>query len=176
MEYIDSFRHYASNCGIENVSCRQADLVEYVPDSKFDLITAIDILEHIEEDVKVLKNFRRSLNKGGKLIITSPSNFDESAIFTEEHVRAGYSKEEIISKLEKTGFRIVSFEYTYGKSGKIYWNLTLKIPLSLLEKSRIFIILLPFYYFFFYPLSFVFMLLDMKIKNKLGTGIMVVAE
>ena len=175
-DYINSFEYYAKTVGMQNVSCAQGDLTNYIPKDKFDLITAIDIMEHIEDDVQVLKNFSSSLQKGGKLIISSPSNFDESAAFTEEHVRPGYSKEDIISKLESTGFSIVSFEYTYGTFGKIYWNLALKIPLSLIEKSKIFLFILPLYYLIFYPLSFVFMMLDLKVKNNIGTGILVVAE
>ena len=135
-----------------------------------------ELLEHIEDDEQVLRNFREVLDKGGKLIISSPSNFDESAKFTEEHVRPGYSKEEIYSKLERAGFSIRSFEYSYGKFGQIYWKLALKYPLSLISKSKILAILLPIYYIIFYPIAFGFMLLDYYNKNKIGTGVIVVAE
>ncbi len=176
MDYMDSFARYAAKHGWQNFTAQQADLTSYVPKDKFDLIVAIDILEHIENDELVLKNFRKILDTNGKIIISSPSNFDESAKFTEEHVRPGYSKEEIISKLERTGFKIVSFEYAYGKYGQIYWKLCLKFPLSLINRSKFFLILLPLYYLVFYPISLMFMLLDVKIKNKSGTGIIVVAE
>ncbi|HHE37527.1 MAG TPA: class I SAM-dependent methyltransferase [Candidatus Cloacimonetes bacterium] len=175
-DYMDSFSNYAQQKGWQNFSCQQADLVDYVPEKKFDLIIAIDILEHIEDDLQVLQNFHKVLNKKGKLIISSPSNFDESAKFTEEHVRPGYSKEEIISKLENVGFKIVSFEYSYGKFGQIYWKLCLKFPLSLASRNKLFVLLLPFYYLIFYPLSFIFMVLDFYWKNRIGTGIVVVAE
>jgi len=175
-DYMDSFSRYAAKTGWQNFFCQQADLVDFIPDKKFDLIIAIDILEHIEDHVQVLKNFKEVLNKKGKLIISSPSNFDESAKFTEEHVRPGYSKEDIISKLEKAEFKIVSFEYSYGKFGQVYWKLCLKFPLSLISKNKLFLFILPFYYLIFYPLSFVFMLLDFYWKNSIGTGIVVVAE
>ena len=175
-DYIDSFAQYAQNKGWNGFTAQQADLVEYTPKESFDLIIAIDILEHIEDDEQVLQNFRKVLEKGGKLIISSPSNFDESAKFTAEHVRPGYSKEEICSKLERTGFSIRSFEYSYGKFGQIYWKLALKYPLSLISKSKILAILLPIYYIIFYPIAFSFMLLDYYNKNKIGTGIIVVAE
>ncbi|MBT4334076.1 MAG: class I SAM-dependent methyltransferase [Candidatus Cloacimonetes bacterium] len=175
-DYIDSFAQYAQNKGWNGFTAQQADLVEYTPKESFDLIIAIDILEHIEDDEQVLQNFRKVLEKGGKLIISSPSNFDESAKFTAEHVRPGYSKEEICSKLERTGFSIRSFEYSYGKFGQIYWKLALKYPLSLISKSKILAILLPIYYIIFYPIAFGFMLLDYYNKNKIGTGVIVVAE
>ena len=176
MDYMDSFTRYAAKHSWQDFTAQQADLTVYLPKEKFDLIVAIDILEHIEDDVQVLKNFRKVLDKNGKLIISSPSNFDESAKFTEEHVRPGYSKEDIISKLEKAGFKIVSFNYSYGKFGQAYWKLCLKFPLSLIYKSKLLFLILPFYYLVFYPISLVFMLLDVKVKNEVGTGIIVVAE
>jgi len=175
-DYMDSFADYAKNVGWQNFTIQQADLVDYTPKESFDLIIAIDILEHIENDEQVLRNFRKVLDKGGKLIISSPSNFDESAKFTAEHVRPGYSKEEIISKLEKAGFKIRSFEYSYGKFGHIYWKLALKIPLTFISKFKILAILLPIYYILFYPIAFGFMLLDYYNKNEIGTGVIVVAE
>ncbi|MCK5051350.1 MAG: class I SAM-dependent methyltransferase [Candidatus Cloacimonetes bacterium] len=174
--YMDSFAHYAKEVGWEDFTAQQADLTKYTPKERFDLIVAIDILEHIEDDVQVLQNFRKVLTQGGKLIISSPSNFDESAKFTAEHVRPGYSKEDICSKLERAGFIIRSFEYSYGKFGQIYWKLALKIPLSMISKSKMLAIFLPIYYILFYPIAFGFMLLDYYCKNKVGTGVIVVAE
>jgi len=176
MDYMNSFTRYANRHGWQDFTAQQADLTAYVPKDKFDLILAIDILEHIENDEQVLRNFREVLAEGGKLIISSPSTFDESAKFTEEHVRPGYSKEEIISKLERAGFKIVSFEYSYGKWGHIAWLLSMKYPMSMLGISKLFFLLLPFYYLLFYPLSTLFMLCDLNMKNKTGTGVIVVAE
>ena len=175
-DYMDSFADYAKKVGWQNFTIQQADLVDYTPKEKFDLIIAIDILEHIEDDEQVLRNFRKVLDKNGKLIISSPSNFDESAKFTAEHVRPGYSKEDICSKLERAGFNIRSFTYSYGKFGHIYWKLALKIPLSLISKFKILAIFLPIYYILIYPIAFGFMLLDYYNKNEIGTGVIVVAE
>lgn len=174
--YMESFERFAKKQSWKGFTAQRVNLVEYVPKDKFDLIIAIDILEHIEDDEKVLQNFKKVLNSKGKLIISSPSNFDESAKFTSEHVRPGYSKEEICSKLEKAGFKIDSFEYSYGKFGQLYWKLALKIPLSIFSKSNIFGIFLPFYYLIFYPIAFMLMLLDYYSKNEIGTGVIVVAE
>lgn len=175
-DYMDSFARYAKLVDWQDFTAQQADLVDYIPKGKFDLIIAIDILEHIEQDEKVLQNFRQVLDSSGKLIISSPSTFDESAKFVAEHVRPGYDKDEIIDKLKNAGFKIVSFDYSYGKFGHLAWLLTMKYPMSLLGISKIFFLLLPFYYLVFYPISALFMWLDMMIKNKVGTGVIVVAE
>ncbi|MBC8485861.1 MAG: class I SAM-dependent methyltransferase [Candidatus Cloacimonetes bacterium] len=175
-DYMDSFTRYAAKHIWIDFTAQQADLTAYIPKDKFNLILAIDILEHIENDEQVLRNFREVLHKCGKLIISSPSTFDESAKFTAEHVRPGYLKEEIISKLENTGFKIVSFDYSYGKWGHLAWLLTMKYPMNLLGISKLFFLLLPFYYLLFYPLSALFMLFDLNAKNKIGTGVIVVVE
>ncbi len=175
-DYIESLSRFLHRDPKIDFTAQQEDLTDYIPKERFDLIIAIDILEHIEDDVQVLSNFRKILENGGRLIISSPSNLDESAYFTEEHVRAGYSKDDICSKLETAGFRIRSIEYSYGKFGRIYWKLALKIPLTLISKSKYLSIILPLYYLIFYPISFLFMLLDYYRKNKLGTGLIVVAE
>jgi len=175
-DYMDSFEQYAKLEGWQDFTAQQADLAGYTPNDKFNLIIAIDILEHIENDEQVLRNFRTALDAGGKLIISSPSTFDESAKFVEEHVRPGYDKDEIISKLENAGFKLVSFDYSYGKLGHLAWLLTMKYPMSLLGVSKLFFVLLPFYYLLYYPISALLMWLDVKIKNKIGTGIVVVAE
>ncbi len=161
-DYMDSFARYAVKHNLQDFTAQQADLTAYVPKDKFNLILAIDILEHIENDEQVLRNFRQVLDKNGKLIISSPSTFDESAKFTEEHVRPGYSKEEIISKLENAGFKIVSFDYSYGKWGHIAWLLSMKYPMNMLGKSKLFFLLLPIYYLLFYQ-AVIILLFHLKV-------------
>lgn len=175
-DYMASFSRYARLVGWQDFRVQQADLTDYIPKARFDLIIAIDILEHIEEDEKVLQNFRKVLAAGGKLIISSPSNLDDSAKFVEEHVRPGYDKDEIISKLQNAGFKLVSFDYSYGRFGHLAWLMILRFPLSLLGISKTFWLLLPVYYLIFYPATALFMWLDLIGKNKIGTGIVVVAE
>lgn len=175
-DYLQSFKHFAKKEGFRNYSYKTADLQEFTPAKKYDLITAIDILEHIENDLQVLKNFRKCLKPGGKLIISSPSNFDKSAQFIEEHFRPGYSKQEMISKLSAAGFRIVTIDYMYGFFGHIYWQLIMKIPLALLDKNKLFALILPLYYLIFYPFGFLMMIMDFVSSVRKGTGLLVVAE
>jgi SAM-dependent methyltransferase len=175
-DYMESFALYSQDQGWHNFKCHQADLQRYTPKRQFDLILAIDILEHITDDLQVLKNFRVALKEGGKLIISSPSNLDKAAEFTEEHVRPGYSKEDITSKLNEAGFKIRSFEYSYGFWGHLYWLLALKTPMNILKKSIFLFPLLIPYYLISYPVCYLFMRLDMKWKNRRGTGIIIVAE
>ncbi|MBO2462651.1 class I SAM-dependent methyltransferase [Actinomadura violacea] len=46
------------------------DLAE---DEEFDLVTAFDVVEHIDDDVAALRGFRRVLAPGGRLVLTVPA-------------------------------------------------------------------------------------------------------
>ncbi len=75
---------------------------------EFDVIGAFDVIEHIEEDIEVMKQVNTALRSGGHFLITVPqhqwlwSQTDEYAL----HVRR-YSKTELHEKLASTGFKIV---------------------------------------------------------------------
>lgn len=74
----------------------------------FDIIGLFDVLEHIEEDERVLAQAHRALKPGGGLIVTVPqhrflwSRYDEHA----HHVRR-YEAAEIADKVTRAGFRII---------------------------------------------------------------------
>lgn len=83
--------------------------------SVFSLIGAFDVLEHIEDDSKVLNEINLSLGRHGKLILSVPqhksawSNVDLSA----SHVRR-YAAKELKKKLENSGFEILeSFSFVF---------------------------------------------------------------
>jgi ubiquinone/menaquinone biosynthesis C-methylase UbiE len=182
-ERIKESEKFAREEGIENLKFDIADLENLNYEESFDLILAVDVLEHIENDVKVLKNFYRALKKDGLLIISTPSSLggsdvhsDEDASFIEEHIRHGYSQDEIKSKLEEAGFEDITFKYTYGKFGSLSWKLMIKFPILLLGKSFIFVVLLPLYYLFVLMPGFLLMWLDGRVKNKSGTGLLVKAR
>jgi ubiquinone/menaquinone biosynthesis C-methylase UbiE len=76
-------------------------------DESFDLVLALDLLEHLPDDIKGLSEMYRVLKKGGNALITVPayrflwSEHDEAL----HHFRR-YSKGELKGKMEKVGFKI----------------------------------------------------------------------
>lgn len=86
----------------------QMDAREIPYRDEFDVIGAFDVLEHIEDDVTVLREMSVALKKEGFLLITVPqhrwlwSPVDEYAC----HVRR-YSVSELHRKLESAGFAII---------------------------------------------------------------------
>ncbi len=175
-EYLQDFAAFAGTHFPGRFSWQTADLQTFVPQNDYDVVTAIDILEHIEDDIAVLQNFHLSLAENGILVISTPSDTDEAARFTSEHVRPGYDKGELEDKLRSCGFDILESLFSYGTFGSLAWRLIIRTPLSLLAKSKLYIALLPLYYLLLYPIAELLMRRDMRIKNKTGTGIIIVVK
>lgn len=90
------------------------DVTDTMPfgDATFDAITALDVIEHNEDDMAILADSYRVLKPGGHIIITVPAfmflwthNDDLNA-----HVRR-YTAGELQDKLTKTGFRVQRVTY-----------------------------------------------------------------
>lgn len=175
-DYLESFAHYAKSRWPKRFHFQAADLQVFSPKLHYDLAVAIDILEHIPDDISALKNIFNCLKENGMLIISTPSDTDEAAKFTSEHVRPGYNKKELEQKLKDVGFKIKESIYSYGFFGALSWRIMIKKPLQMLQKSKLNIILLPFYYLVFLPLGLLLMEIDLRLPNPSGTGILVVAE
>ena len=140
-------------------------------------------MEHIEEDLKVFKNFYNALQNYGVLIISTPSDQGGSDVhsaeeesFIDEHVRDGYSIKDISDKLSLVGFRNIEAYYTYGKPGNISWRLSMKYPIRMLNLSYAFFIILPFYYLIVFPVSVILNFFDLYSTHRTGTGLLVTAR
>lgn len=171
----------------DQVRFEEADLTRFVQADRFNLILSVDVMEHIEEDVQVFHNFYQSLKPGGIVLISTPSDQGGSDVhdhdhgeggvhgFIDEHVRDGYNIREIEDKLKSVGFSEVEAHYSYGCPGKISWRLSMKYPIQLLGVSKLFFILLPFYYLLVFPVSAVLNYFDVKGHHPSGTGLIVKA-
>jgi SAM-dependent methyltransferase len=179
-EQIRDCREFFQHEGLSNVRFAVEDLTEPLHTEEFDLILSVDVMEHIQDDVRVFRNFHRALKKNGLVLINTPSAFGGSDAespddpgFIEEHARSGYMPDEIREKLSSAGFVVEELRFTYGPWGSIAWRLGIKIPMLVLGLSRLLFILLPFYYLITFPFTLLFMYLDYRAENKSGTGILV---
>jgi 2-polyprenyl-3-methyl-5-hydroxy-6-metoxy-1,4-benzoquinol methylase len=97
---------YAKN-NLPNVEFIQFDVTQGCIGEEFDLIVALDVIEHIENDLAAISNINRMLCKSGRLIISVPqhmflwSKLDEIV----KHKRR-YSRRELVTKLQENGFDI----------------------------------------------------------------------
>ncbi|WP_242926226.1 class I SAM-dependent methyltransferase [Pontibacter vulgaris] len=181
-EQVSDNNNFFRAIGRQNVMFRIADLVQFRQPETFDLVLSVDVMEHILEDVEVFKNFHASMHPGAMLLISTPSDQggsdvhgDGEASFIEEHVRDGYNIQEIQDKLYSAGFSKVDARYSYGKPGQISWRLSMKYPLLMLGVSKIFFLLLPFYYLLTFPVCLVLNWLDVNGNHPSGTGLIVKA-
>ncbi len=78
----------------------------------FDTIVCSNVLEHIDEDEEVLKNFYHFLPYGGRLILLVPALKGLYNRLDHElgHIRR-YSRKELAQKISNCGFKILSLTY-----------------------------------------------------------------
>lgn len=106
----------------------KADIADWKTNTKFDCVIASDVLEHIDDDKRVIKKIYAILKPGGCLILNVPSYkflFGKHDIYLGHKRR--YSDGELKAKLEESGFKIES---------QRHWNL-LALPMTVLI-TRIF--------------------------------------
>jgi SAM-dependent methyltransferase len=167
----------------ERIKFVSSDLTTLADINSYDLILTVDVMEHIKEDKLVFNNFHKALKEQGLLLISTPSDKGGSDVhknndssFIEEHVRDGYGIDEITMKLKEAGFGNVKAQYTYGRAGNLSWLLSMKYPVKMLNKSFLFIFILPIYYLVLFPISVFLNIIDLYSGKKSGTGLLVLAE
>ncbi|MDT8273387.1 MAG: class I SAM-dependent methyltransferase [Desulfomonilia bacterium] len=99
--------HFAKT-RIPSAQLYQMDACRMPFENEFDLILALDVLEHIGDDTIALKEISKSLRPGGGVLITAPqhqwlwSTQDEKAC----HKRR-YTRETLSKKIRMNGLRVV---------------------------------------------------------------------
>ena len=79
---------------------------------KFDTISVINVLEHIEDDIQALHNLSLCLNKNRHLILLVPAyKFLFNCIDKEIGHFRRYEKQDIINLLSKTEFKLIKLFY-----------------------------------------------------------------
>ena len=97
--------------GVQNLVLSDAEALQF-SDEKFDVLTALDVLEHTDNDLAALSEMYRVLKPGGALVITVPaygflwSEHDEAL-----HHRRRYTAHEMRNKLTNAGFQVQRSTY-----------------------------------------------------------------
>lgn len=89
-------------------------LAEKLPfeDESFDVVTALDVVEHLDDDVAGLKEMNRVLKTGGKTLIFVPAFMWLWGVQDDiSNHRIRYTKKQIVERLEKAGFEIERATY-----------------------------------------------------------------
>jgi len=165
-------KKFAKIINADNVEFEYYDITNPTKNrNKYDLIINIDVLEHVDNYKKVLKNFYELLTPRGYLYLHTPQP-DQKRIFKnlkewhhEDHVHEGFTPQELKRELNKLGFKIIDIKQTFGFFGKLAWELN---HLTLLKGFIVAGV--------FYPFLYLIANLDPFMKNKQGLGTAILAK
>jgi SAM-dependent methyltransferase len=100
----------------------------------FDQAYCLEVIEHILDDRKLLRDLARLIRPGGRLLLTTPYRrhrpvFGEGVNDREDgsHVRAGYTHEEMDRLLAEAGFSAVSHAYVSGVLSQLGFNVMYRL-------------------------------------------------
>lgn len=103
---------YCRERGHDRVLCASATDIPFAS-SSFDLVTALDVIEHLDDDLGGLREIERVLRPGAPAVVFVPAfnslwgpNDDQSG-----H-RRRYRRRELLAQVEKAGLRVEHISYT----------------------------------------------------------------
>lgn len=106
----EAIRHCEKR-GLKNVRLHEANELPF-PNEAFELVTAFDVIEHIDDDRGALCEFERLLKPEGALLIYTPAlpwMFNEHD--RRVHHKRRYTKSELEEKIRSSGFEIDYISY-----------------------------------------------------------------
>jgi SAM-dependent methyltransferase len=89
-------------------------LAEKLPfaDESFDLVTALDVVEHLDDDIAGLKEMNRVLRKDGRALMFVPAFMFLWGVQDDiSHHRIRYTKRQIVERVRQSGFEIERATY-----------------------------------------------------------------
>ncbi len=141
----------AERAGITNCRFEVADVTSLEFKGEFDLVLSVDNLEHIEDDVRAMRNLLRALKPGGKLVVHVPGYYRRWLMFRRRvnfhvpgHVRPGYTADQLAEKLERAGFEVQHSRYTYGMLETFTNNISYLISGAERRNKQIYAVVFPF--------------------------------
>ncbi len=97
--------------GLQNVRQGEAEHLPY-EDGSFDLVTALDVVEHLDDDVLGLKEMRRVLRPGGVALMFVPAFMFLWGVQDDvSHHRRRYTRATLQQAVRAAGFEIERFTY-----------------------------------------------------------------
>ena len=111
--------------GLEQVKLGAAEKLPY-DDATFDLVTALDVVEHLDDDLAGLREMRRVLRPGGRVLLFVPTFMFLWGVQDDvSNHRRRYRLPELRRVLEQAGFEIERTTYA---------NVTFFLPILLARK------------------------------------------
>src|SRR6266581_4798775 len=106
--------------GLENVKLGAAEALPY-DDNSFDLVTGLDVVEHLDDDLAGLKEMRRVLRRGGRAVLFVPAFMFLWGVQDDiSNHRRRYTLPELKQKLRDAGLEVERASYA---------NITFFVPI-----------------------------------------------
>ena len=88
-----------------SITFQEKNFLEEKPESRYEILGLFDLLEHLPNDVNVLKVIRRLVKPRGRIILTVPAHQWLWSAYDDfyGHIRR-YSKSQMVSALEQAGY------------------------------------------------------------------------
>ena len=97
--------------GLNNVREGAAETLPYESES-FDLVTGLDVVEHLDDDVSGLREMRRVLRPGGRMLLFVPAFMFLWGVQDDvSHHRRRYTLSELKQKLQQAGMNVERASY-----------------------------------------------------------------
>ncbi|HYA63430.1 MAG TPA: bifunctional glycosyltransferase/class I SAM-dependent methyltransferase [Candidatus Sulfotelmatobacter sp.] len=106
-QYLDRLEKLKATRPYLRVSYTDATAGESYPAEEFDTVICLNVVEHLEDDVKALRNIRASLEKNGRAIILVPNGPGLYGTLDEVlgHYRR-YTRDQLVEVCGRAGFRV----------------------------------------------------------------------
>ncbi len=123
--FLGGLQYAASR--VPEAALYQLDVRQLPFDQEFDTIGLFDVLEHIDDDARVLKEAYRAVKPGGGILLTVPQHPSLwSAIDDASGHKRRYTHQELTEKVRQAGFE-VSFATSF---------ISLLLPIMMLSRRR----------------------------------------
>lgn len=105
---------YCRARGLAGVVLQELDRLPF-PEARFDLVTCLDVIEHIEDDVAMMREIGRVLKPGGAVLFTTPAHKALWSVHDESvHHKRRYARRELTDKLRAAGLAPARLTYLNG--------------------------------------------------------------
>ncbi len=163
---------------ITNINAFQKNLFDLEAAEEYDFICCVDVLEHIKNNEIIIGKFYSALRSSGILYLHMPQkdfseiNFINKKYFKywrehveKDHIGEHYTLDEMVSVLQKIGFKVMLKRKTFGFFGEIAWELDQFVIYSHHFAQKL-----------IRPFLKSLALCDIFARNKRGGGILVIAR
>jgi glycosyltransferase involved in cell wall biosynthesis len=118
---------HLANLSFHEADLSQLELCSDLRSARLDTIICINVLEHIEDDAKVLRNFFQLLRPGGHALLLVPAHprLYSAMDKTLGHYRR-YTRDEMVGKMQTAGFDVVA-DQGFNRLGTLGWFVSGKI-------------------------------------------------